>query len=114
MPCQTAACWDVAVTPEAITEAKIKGDANNDWVREYRSPQDRFYYRRILTVVRYFPSLTEQPTARQHKLLLFLLLLNSSYYFCFVVFVLAVGIDVIDFVVFRPRHSPPPPGYHVV
>lgn len=30
---QTAAEWGVAVTPEAITEAKVKGDANNDWVR---------------------------------------------------------------------------------
>lgn len=32
---QTAAHWSVPVTAEEITEAKIKGDANNDWVRDF-------------------------------------------------------------------------------
>lgn len=33
---QTAAAFGVAVTLDEITAAKIKGDANNDWVRGFR------------------------------------------------------------------------------
>lgn len=36
-PHQTAAAWGVTVTADEIREAKIKGNANNDWVCTYET-----------------------------------------------------------------------------
>jgi hypothetical protein len=32
---ETAAAWSVTVTPEQISAAKAKGNANNDWVSNF-------------------------------------------------------------------------------